>query len=233
MNLREIISAALFTRKCSVCGQPVDLKKGMCDCLGNERIPISDSFCQHCAQEKDRCTCSYNLSVSLPHVAASYVYSGAVRQEIHSLKFEGNRNLSLSLADSMSERVTRVFSSVDFDIVTYVPSSALTVKQRGYNQSKLLSERIAENFFLPCQGVLEKIRETPFQHMISATERGENLVGSIACSGDVSDKTLLLCDDVKTTGATLGECVKVLKEKGAKDVYCICYATSEYRQDIF
>ena len=80
---------------------------------------------------------------------------------------------------------------------------------------------------------LEKVRETPFQHMISADERGDNLIGSIACKGEVEGKIILLCDDVKTTGSTLNECVKVLKEKGAEDVYCICYATSEYRQDIF
>lgn len=233
MNIRKILSAALFTQKCSVCNQPVKLKNGICDCLGNERTEISENFCEHCAQEKDGCTCSYKLTVRLAHVAAVYGYSGAVRQEIHALKFEGNKKLSVTLADSMSERVARVFPSVDFDFVTFVPSSEKTVKKRGYNQSRLIAERIAENFFLPCKGVLEKVRETPFQHMISADERGDNLIGSITCKGEVEGKIILLCDDVKTTGSTLNECVKVLKEKGAEDVYCICYATSEYRQDIF
>ena len=233
MKLSEYISRFFFPKKCSVCGEIVEITKQYCSCCGNEKIVLSNNSCIHCGYEFRDCICESKNSIIFSSFTAVYIYSGITKQQICAFKFENEKHLAKKFADKMSERIASVFSQTEFDLVCFVPSSEETLKQRGYNQSELLAKEIAKNFFLPCGNVLKKIKETSYQHTLSAQQRKTNLAGSIICNGDVKDKTVLLCDDVKTTGTTLNECVNALKEKGAKDVYCVCIALSDYREDLF
>ena len=79
---------------------------------------------------------------------------------------------------------------------------------------------------------LLKCKETQKQHMLGQEERLTNLKGSIIFNPDKADdingKTILLCDDVKSTGSTLNECISELYKAGAKNVYCACICVSDY-----
>ena len=83
------------------------------------------------------------------------------------------------------------------------------------------------------QDTVVKIKETELQHSLGAKERVKNLEGAFAIKkgADVKGKTLLLCDDIKTTGTTLSKCADVLYENGAKAVYCIVLAVTDYLTD--
>lgn len=233
MKLSKFVSRFFFPKKCSVCGQIVEITKERCSCCGSEQVILSNNSCVHCGYEAAKCVCESENSNHFSHVAAVYIYSGIIRQQICAFKFENERQLAKKFAYDMSERIAAVFSQAEFDLVSFVPSSKETLRQRGYNQSELLAKEIANNFFLPCCDVLKKIKETSYQHTLNAQQRKVNLKGSIICDGDVKDKTVLLCDDIKTTGVTLNECVNALTDMGAKDVYCICIALSDYKEDIF
>ena len=114
-------------------------------------------------------------------------------------------------------------------MIMFVPMTRKKERKRGYNQSKLLAERISEMTYLPVlKGILIKRRETKNQHDLSYHERLDNLHGSyeITDKSVIKGKTILLCDDVKTTGATLNECAFELRINGAKAVYSICAAVN-------
>ena len=148
-------------------------------------------------------------------------------------KFAGKKKLSREFSLDMSERVAEVFSTAHFDAVTFVPSSEKSMKERGFNQSELLAKGVSERLFIPLQSTLIKTRETELQHELSAKERVRNLDGAFAVKNEreIKGRSFLLCDDIKTTGTTLKRCCDVLIENGAKEVYCIVLAVTDYMLD--
>ena len=101
--------------------------------------------------------------------------------------------------------------------------------ERGYNQSVLLAEELAKKSGIPTYaGVLAKKKDTKKQHDLGQKERQENLQGAFQVVDQkmVAGKTVLLCDDVYTTGATFHECARTLLADGARKVFCIAVATT-------
>lgn len=225
MNFRSLLRI-FFPEKCPFCGEIIPIGEKYCTECSGGKSRISDDFCPHCAQEQASCLCGSGKTVCLPHVAAVYVYGGQIKELIADFKFKGKTHLARAFGRDMCDRVAQVFADADFDCLCFVPISEKTMEERGYNQTRLLAEEIAKRLLIPLEDNLVKIRETAKQHELSAKERLTNLTDSIALKdqGSVAGKTVLLCDDIKTTGATLGECVTALMQGGAKDVYCICLA---------
>ncbi len=233
MKITDIISRIFFPKKCPLCKRVLYTNEYACKVCTENQIRISNSFCHHCGYDSDRCICSAD-EISLSHLTAPYIYSGLVKKRIHQLKFYSDKAVGDALGDELAFRVAECFFEGNFDCVTFVPLSQRAQKERGYNQSELLARRIGERLFIPCVSLLEKNKETRKQHEISFHDRKTNLKDAFTLKNPsyVKDKTILLCDDVKTTGSTLKECERLLFENGARDVYCVCVALSDYG-DIF
>lgn len=230
MKISDLISDIFFPVRCPFCGKTIQFGKDSCSCQSDEVICISDNFCRHCAAEKDNCSCEEKDATFLENVAGVYLYSGKIKSQIALFKFAKKKKYAHEFSLRMSERVAKVYCDADFDAVTFVPSSEKSIKERGFNQSELLAKGVSERLFVPLEDFLTKARETELQHNLSAKERLINLEGAFALKNDVTvkGKTVLLCDDVKTTGTTLRKCADVLYENGAKDVYCIVLAITDY-----
>lgn len=226
MKLLKIIERTFFPEKCVACGKIISINESFCSCGGNDEIKLSYDCCENCGAEWDSCTCRNSTTAPLPHITGVYLYSGAVKNKLINYKFDGKKELYKFFGDALSERIAVAFASADFDTVTFVPSSESTVKERGYNHCSLISEHISKKLFSDHEELLIKRIETPKQHKLTAKERMTNVKGSISLkeNANVKGKTVLLCDDIKTTGATLKECTDVLLSAGAKDVYCAAVA---------
>lgn len=226
MKAVKIIEKIFFPEKCAVCGRTLKLSEENCLCCGSDEQKLSADCCEHCGLEKDECCCESNVSATLPHLTGVFRYDGLIQNKLLCFKFSGKKELYKFFGGALSERVAVTFSKTDFDIVTFVPSSKSTVKERGYNQCELISKRVSQKLFLNHEELLVKTEETPKQHKLTAKERMTNVIGSFAVKqgADIKGKTVLLCDDIKTTGATLKECSDVLLAAGAKDVYCAAVA---------
>lgn len=226
MKTLQIISRIFFPERCTVCKRLLKVNEDFCSCCGIEEQKLSENTCENCGAEKESCNCKSKTAAILPHIEGVFLYSGLIQNKLLSFKFGGRKELYGYFGDLMSERVAVKYATADFDVVTFVPSSKNTVLERGYNQCELLSKRIADKLFIPCQTLLIKDKETKKQHTLTAAERLTNIKGSISLkeNTDIKGKTVLLCDDIKTTGATLKECTDVLISAGAKDVYCIVTA---------
>lgn len=226
MKTLKIIEKIFFPEKCAVCGRTLKISEENCLCCGSEEEKLSADCCEHCGLEKDDCCCESRVSAPLSHITGAFHYGGLIQCKLLNYKFGGRKELYKFFGDNLSERVAVSFSKADFDVVTFVPSSESTVKERGYDQCELISKRVSQKLFLPHEKLLIKAEETPKQHKLTAKERMKNVIGSFAIKegADVKGKTILLCDDIKTTGATLKECSDVLLAAGAKDVYCAAVA---------
>ncbi len=217
------IVGLLFPARCHGCDRIVQRDVFLCDaCL--ETVERLENPCTGCGKPAGECDCGRNKFKL--NITAPLAYTGSVVTAIHRFKFGGEKNLHRYFADYMAESVRARFGEVAFDLVTCVPQTARRKRQRGYNQSALLAKSCAKLLGLPCKEALLKTRNTKDQHKLKAKERAENLKGAFSVNdmSVIDGKTVLLCDDIKTTGATLNECRKTLIEAGAKEVYCVTAA---------
>ncbi len=214
MKLFDFLERCFFPRRCPVC---------------REIIPFSDERCGCCIGEEVKVPSDFNDS-DLSDFTAVYLYSGETREKIARFKFRGEKALYREMSLSMSEKAAQTFSQIDFDFVTFVPAGKAALEERGYDQSELLARGVAERLFVPCEATLKRVKEVESQHTLSAKERYVNLKGvmALAENAEVKDKTILLCDDVKTTGTTLKSCRDELLKSGAKCVCLVTYAMSDY-----
>lgn len=204
----------------------------MCRKCESELPRISGVICPKCAREKDKCNCK-GAENYFNSIAAPFYFEGCVRHGVHIFKFRnGFRNYeaySLEMADTVRQR----FSDIEFDFITEIPMTRKSIKKRGYNQSSYLAKGISESLGIEYKtDVISKIYETKKQHNIGYILRKGNLTGvfDVKNPSKVKDKTILLCDDISTTGETFNECAKMLWLYGAKEIYCIALAVTKYKK---
>ena len=164
---------------------------------------------------------------------APFYYENGIKKAIHLLKFGGKEFLAHHLAQDMADCVLTDFENINFDFICYVPFSDAQRIKRIYNQSELLALNLSQELNLPIENALVKIFDNNAQHNMSYKEREGNVFGifDVDSGMDVAGKTILLVDDVKTSGATLNECAWILKIRGAEKVYCIVSAIAGVKSE--
>ena len=232
-NLLERLVLSLFPKRCAYCGRVIRADDYECAKCRNELPRIVGTTCMKCGREKDKCSCKgaekYYVSVAAP-----FYFSGCVRKGVHAFKFRKNRRNSEAYSLEMAQTVKEKFGNVEFDYITEVPMTQKSIEQRGYNQCFLLAKGVAEKLGIEHKSqILSKLYETDKQHAINFYLRKGNLTGvfDVNIPDTVAGKTILLCDDISTSGETLNECAKMLWLYGAKEIYCITVALTEYRKN--
>lgn len=151
------------------------------------------------------------------------LYEGALREIVHAFKYEGRRSLANPLGALMRETGPAVLQGCDCSVP--VPLHPWRRMRRGFNQARDLAARLDR----PIADALWRVRSTKSQMSLPADARGTNIRGAFMCSPFVSveDQVVVLVDDVRTTGATLDECAKVLLRAGALEVRALVAAMAE------
>lgn len=216
--------AVFFPDRCAYCGAVVPHSERMCAACAGDLPLIDQPACPRCGRSKADCDCRQRHR-PYDTALAPFYYRDAVRQAILRLK-ERERPY---IARELAARMLRVFLQSGLplpDGVTYVPMTRRDERDRGYNQSRMLAAEIADGLQLPLIEALRKVQQTRPQKGLTALERSGNVLGAFDAAPGVGlrDKTLLLIDDLVTTGATAGECAKVLKLYGAEKVILLTVA---------
>jgi ComF family protein len=148
------------------------------------------------------------------------LYSGALSEAIHLLKFSGLKRLAKPLGKLLTE-----LPIPSMDGIVPVPVTNRILRERGFNQALLLSVVLSRHVRIPVyMDMLYKKVDTPAQMGLGARERARNLRNAFAVRGRLRDQRILLLDDVMTTGATVGECAKTLVKSGAREVVAVTLA---------
>lgn len=196
-----------FPRKCPFCGAAVEKRSLLCpDC--RKTLPW-------CDEERNGVSCG--------RVTAPLYYEDRVRAAVHDLKFNG-KTAGLDCFGQLMAQCAAERYSGEFDAVTWVPVSRKRMKKRGYDQSHLLCASLCVDWHVMPLETLRKTADNPPQSgLTDPAARRANVLGMYEAVNveAFSGKRLLLIDDVCTTGATLGECARVLKAAGAADVVCL------------
>lgn len=157
---------------------------------------------------------------------AAFPFHGLVRDAIHCFKYRHRSSLAPFLARCMSDAWTTQARNQRLDAVTPVPLHWFRAWQRGYNQSALLSRRIAERLGIPHQTLLRRVRYTRQQARMDLVQRQKNIRNAFAAASRsaIAGQHLLLVDDVFTTGATLAAATTTLLDAGAASVAVLTIA---------
>jgi len=197
-----------------------------CPCC-EKVIYESETLCSKCQSEFNGIT--YRKYAKGGYDCVSAVpYDGVFARGIKNFKFKNRRQYANQLASIIHNAIKCEYSDIRFDYITYVPLHPKKLSERGYNQSELLAKELSEFMNIPLVEALYKTRNNQPQHKLTAKKRSENVQGVYKLKDDIhlSGKTILLIDDIITTGNTLGECAKTLDACSPLKIYCATFAVS-------
>lgn len=154
-------------------------------------------------------------------MVASYFEEGPIKELIHNFKYNHILELKELLGEMMADTLRANLEPEKNILIVPVPLYWLREKQRGYNQAGILTWEISQRLNLASQKILSKKRHTKRQVDLKGKDRRQNLrdVFKLRSGLDVKGKTIIVVDDIATTGTTLKECAKVLKRGGTKRVW--------------
>lgn len=150
-------------------------------------------------------------------------YSGIFKRALFRFKFRKKKYHARQFAYLLHRQVQNSYPDMIFDYITYVPMHKKALRKRGFNQCEALAKELSKLMGIPYRSTLVKIRNTKPQHELESIERYTNLIGAfkVADKNAVKDKSILLLDDVITTGSTLGECAKTLQKAKPAHICCV------------
>jgi ComF family protein len=193
--------------------------------------PLPSPFCQLCGtplSPEGTCkNCQYH-PLKLSGQRAVSLYQEPLRGCIHGLKYDGNTRLAEPLGLLLAQAYTRY--GMRADMLIPVPLHSERQQQRGYNHAALLAEVCSAQLGVPLNnGALVRQRATVAQVDLHPRERYQNVAGAFACafvpaSGVIKGRSIVIIDDVSTTGATLEACAAPLFAAGVKEVWGLVLA---------
>ena len=215
-NLIAWLAQLLFPPKCILCRKV--LKNGELDLCPE---------CRATAPEHPQGKLKIHL---IDSIVAVWYYKGNVRDSLLRYKFRRGRHLAEPFGRLLAMKV--LSSGIEgLDMVTWVPISPIRKLTRGYDQDELLAKVVARELELPCVPLLKKVRHNrPQSQMSGNAGRRANVIGAYRPIPDpeLPGATVLLVDDILTSGATAGECARTLLEAGAKEIHCAVVASAHH-----
>lgn len=215
--------------KCFGCGAEVFEEQAFCDEC-KQTLPYNDkAICDHCGRRlnvfSNYCSTCKGVLVSTDKCRSCFNYQPPISTLIKKAKYDN----ALYLIEYFAEQMSLVYFQNYFnaDYLTFVPMEEQAEKKRGYNQSKLLAEQLSKKIDVPVLDCLVKKEKTKRQATLGRKERMENLLNAfkVVDKKSVANKTIVIIDDVTTTGSTAEVIASLLKKANAKNVYLITVAS--------
>lgn len=184
-------------------------------------------ICRVCHDGLDKTAPSlpYPGTKDISYIMSPFEYTKNIRQAILDFKFHNCRSYAPLFAVLMEEYLNSYNVWDRFDYIIPVPLHKKRMKERGYNQAELIARHISEYLAIPmCTDILERTRATKRQSSMQKFDRALNVQDAFACNKNITDKSILLFDDICTTGSTLQSCASALTSAGAQYVCALTLA---------
>ena len=207
--MKKLIENLIYPRRCVFCGEFLDKNSNEDICAEcEEKLPWTKNKCKSKGEFFSECL-------------SPLYYDGKAGEALRRFKFMGKtsyaRRMGKLIADCVAEN-----GKGGYEAVTWVPVSFRRMRKRGYCQAKLLAKEVSKALNVRCVRMLRKRRHTPPQSTLSGlAARKANISGAFSAvnKSGIAGSSVLLIDDVITTGATLSEAARILRMGGAAAVY--------------
>ena len=208
-KITDNLLGVFFPRKCPFCG----------------KLTGKTLLCETCGAALPRCE-EVRQGADFGRCTAPLYYEGQVRDAILAFKFKAKLGGLDAFGRLMAQTAAERYSG-EFDAITWVPVSKKRLKKRGFDQARYLTASMCVDWHVAPLETLRKMTDNPPQSGLEdVAARRANVLGvyKAVSPEQFAGKRLLLVDDICTTGATLGECARVLKAAGAAEVLCLTLA---------
>jgi ComF family protein len=224
----------IYPPHCAKCGADTASGVHLCATCAEHAKKIEAPFCRQCSQPFDGAiegefTCSNcrDRTFHFDCAVTRYMSRGVVREFIHRFKYDRHFYLRHPLADWMTEALAdERIRAQPFDAFVPVPLHFARFRERDFNQAEVLAKLLAKSTGQPVLKALKRIRYTTTQTRLDREQRMENLRNAfrVRHASAVQSRHLILVDDVFTTGSTVEECARVLRQAGAASVRVVTVA---------
>ena len=214
MKLYYFLMELLFPAKCILCGELLERNQ--------------QDLCRECRADSPEYPNRKEKIQFLDSFTAVWYYEGNVRRSLLRYKFYNSRSFAEGYGRLLAMKVLENHPE-DFDCLTWVPVSRLRKLRRGYDQVELLARAVGRELGKEPVPLLKKVRHNrPQSGLKDSSKRRANVLGVYRelDREQITGKRILLLDDILTTGATAGECARVLLTCGAKEIHCAAVAAA-------
>ena len=239
----DALLAVTLAPRCAACARPLDAPTAgaVCSTCWNRIHPLVPPLCRTCGEplpswrtisiSAERCAPCRRRTMAVDRGCAAGAYDGTLREIIHAFKYEGRRSLAAPLGRLLVQSGVEILDGAD--AVVPVPLHPWRRFRRGFNQAADL----AATLDLRVIHALCRVRVTRPQTGLSAAARRRNVRAAFRLSpllsratrAALNSATVVLIDDVRTTGATLDGCARVLKDAGVREVRALTVAVRPVR----
>jgi len=218
-DLAEYIISFIYPPRCVFCREVLESKFGH---------GCESWVCSECAKNIPFIDSSGNKVISVVE------YKDNVRRAFYALKYGNRPHIAKTLARITFDN-TSLPEMSNVCCFAPVPMYHKKQKERGYNQAGLYAKELSVLYGVSfVENLLRRTKDTPPQSGLNTQERRKNVEGAFEFNTEFSQfvfgKAVLLIDDIHTTGATLDECSKVLLDAGAKEIFCLAFASTIIKQ---
>ena len=200
------------------------LDKNMCYSCKQNKI-VAHFLCKDCLKKLDYVGNKFSLENYEAH--AVYFYNESMKKLIGDYKFNRNTSLAKVFASIIYD-YARVNNLFDCDYILPSPSSKSTINKRGFDHIKTITDNFIKDTECLYLNDFKKIKNTKAQHNLNKEDRAYNLIDAFSYDKDLTGKSVLLIDDLVTTGNTAMEIIRVLENCNIKEVKVLAI-TSEHR----
>ncbi len=224
-RLKRTALDLLFPCWCLGCGKGGEL---ICPSCQHKLPRIKPPICPKCGGPQSSgiiCPTCYSQRHEIDGIRSPFRFEAVIRQAIHQFKYRNLRAIAKPLANLLGDYLTA--KPIPGEVLVPVPLHRKRLRERGYNQSELLSQELGKLFKLPVVAdcLVRERHTSPQARATSVSERQSNVVNAFTNHNRrLQDKKVLLIDDVTTSGATLNACAAVLKAIGASSVWGLTLA---------
>ncbi len=220
-KLLDKVINIIYPPKCIFCQQLLghDVGAHICD-LCYSKLPFMKMEVMPAFPQAEDNYCNGVVSV--------FEYAGLVKESLIRFKFYNEPGYYKTYGGLIADKLDKLSNINDYQLVMSVPLHKQREYSRGYNQAYLISRELSRKIKLrESSGIFKRTRYTESQSLLDRHKRAQNVKGAFTVTkpGKIKGKTILLVDDILTTGSTIEECSRVLKEAGATRVIAVVVAT--------
>lgn len=222
--LRDFVSL-FFPWPCLACGE--SLLKGEITICTNCLLELPETDHHLHADNPLLHRLSYRIPIRYGMACYRFTKNGRIQSLLHALKYKGHHEIGTQLGRVYGDKLLAVGMYSQFDLIIPVPLHISRKRKRGYNQSAKFAEGLAEKLMVPFSELaITRMHKTETQTKKSRASRWENIanVFSVSLPELITDRSILLVDDVITTGATLEACARALLGAGPRELSIACIA---------